>query len=361
MSFRVEAVLREGDAAWEFYEDAVAQGLTEGLPIAPVTPARLHQALDYLGRDPAEVLGHVPPSEGPARVEDVIALALAAGCLPEHTPVVLAAVEGVLGPAFRLAALQRTTGGFVPLIIVSGDAVQELGFNSGHGVFAAGARASGAVGRALRLVLRNIGGEIPGATDLSTLGGPQKLWSCIAEDETTNPWEPLHAARGLCEATSAVTVVAAGPHNCQQLMGARDTPWRGLAVMADGLRTPGNLNVQRQGGEAVVCLSPPICEVLQRERWSRSDVQAFLYEKTRWRLGDLRDWGLLSKDAAPQRRWIDPRDEDALVPVFDSPESILVVPCGGRTMWWAACCHGPGPYGGHAITCPVRFPAVKAR
>ena len=188
-------------------EDMFERGFADGLPVIPPTPERVEAMLR--GRDPAESLGPVPPSHGEATLERVASCAVLAGCRPEYFPVVVAAVEAALEPGFNAHGLAVTTQPAGPVMIVNGPARHRLRLNSGMGVLGPGSRPNMTIGRALRLVLTLTGGAVPGRLDRSTLGNPAKLGLCIAEDEETSPWEPLHVERGFAPDVSTVTVLAA--------------------------------------------------------------------------------------------------------------------------------------------------------
>jgi hypothetical protein len=191
-------------------EDMFERGFDDGLPVVPPTPGRVEAMLGE--RDPAATLGTVPPSHGEATLERVASCAVLAGCRPAYFPVVVAAVEAALEPGFNAHGLPVTTQPARPIVIVYGPARHRLRLNSGMGVLGPGSRANMTIGRALRLVLTLTGGAVPGRLDRSTLGNPAKLGLCIAEDEETSPWEPLHVERGFPPDTSTVTVLAAdGP------------------------------------------------------------------------------------------------------------------------------------------------------
>src|SRR3954469_1597790 len=188
-------------------EDMLERGWSDGLPVVPPTPERVEAML--AGRDGSSSLGAVPPSHGEATLERVAACAVLAGCRPLHFPLVFAAVEAALEPGFNAHGLAVTTQPAGPVLIVNGPVRDAVGFNSGMGSLGPGARANMTIGRALRLVLTLTGGARPGGLDRSTLGNPGKLALCIAENEETSPWEPLHVERGFAADTSTVTVLAA--------------------------------------------------------------------------------------------------------------------------------------------------------
>ena len=172
------------------------QGWTDGLPIVPPTHDDVREFLRFTDREPREVVAVLPPRQGEATVERIAINAVMAGCRPEYLPVILTAVEALTDPAFNLDSIQATTHPVTPLIIVNGPIAREIGINGGYNAFGQGFRANLTIGRALRLLLMNVGGGLPGTGDRATQGTPAKIAYCVAENEEANPWEPLHVEHG---------------------------------------------------------------------------------------------------------------------------------------------------------------------
>jgi hypothetical protein len=187
-------------------ETAFDRGWTDGLPVVPPTAARVLRMLDGTRRAPGEVVAVVPPDLVPATVEKVAINAVMAGCKPEYLPVVLAAVEAACTDAFNMHGLLCTTYFSGPVIVVNGPIAAQIGMNSGINCLGQGNRANATIGRALQLVVRNVGGGVPGGIDRATLGSPGKLTFCFAEDEAGSPWEPLSVERGFARGVSTVTL-----------------------------------------------------------------------------------------------------------------------------------------------------------
>ncbi len=160
--------------AWAAIEHFFEQEWSDGLPVVPPTESLVRQMLYAVPRSPDELVGHVPPRFGPATVESLAVHAVIAGCVPSYFPVVLAAIEALLDPSFGLHGVIATTHVSTPLLIVNGPIVQKLDINSGYNLFGQGWRANATIGRAVRLILNNLGGARPGGTDQSTLGHPGK-------------------------------------------------------------------------------------------------------------------------------------------------------------------------------------------
>ena len=189
-------------AAQELY---LSRGWTDGLPIVPPTPALVVRALEFSRREPEEIVGRIPERRRAITVEKVAINSVMAGCRPEYLPVVLAGVEAFCTPESNPHGPTASTGGSGLLLIVNGPPATRLGFNSGGNVLGQGTRANATVGRALRLILMNCAGSIPGQADRSTLGHAGKYSWCIAEDESDSRWDPLHVTRGFEPAQGAVT------------------------------------------------------------------------------------------------------------------------------------------------------------
>ena len=189
------------------------QGFSDGLPLVPPTPERVLAMLQGTRRDAQQVLGEMAPNMGVVTVEKVAINAVMAGCKPEYLPVVIAATEAILTDDYNIHGVMATTMGASPVLVVNGPIRQRIGMNMGLGALGQGNRANATIGRAVRLVIRNIGGAKPGETERSTLGNPMKFTMCFAEWEERNPWSPLHVERGFEKDDSVVTVftMSSGP------------------------------------------------------------------------------------------------------------------------------------------------------
>src|SRR5207244_3652277 len=189
------------------------KGVTDGLPVVPPTRERVETMLTATRRVRDELLGEMPPNYGRVTVEKAAVNAVMAGCRPEYLPVVLAAAECACEPAFNLHGVSTSTHFSTPLILVNGPVRTRIGLNSGFGVFGPGYRANATIGRALRLLMINVGGARPGGVSMSTLRHPGRYTYCIGEHEEASPWPPYHVAHGLPPGYDAVTLFAGGgPH-----------------------------------------------------------------------------------------------------------------------------------------------------
>jgi hypothetical protein len=217
-----------GDA--DVHEAMACAGWSDGLPLVPPTPERVALMMQGTSRPEDEEIGRCPPMYGMVTVRNVAVNAVMAGCEARHLVVVLAAVEAMLADEFNLHGVHATTMGATPVVLVSGPVRHDAGLNSAHGALGSGSRANACIGRAIKLVLQNVGGAKLGGTESTTLGSPSKFTLCIAEAEETleglDGWLPYHrASRGHAEVESVVTVVAAtsGPAQLVDFL-TRDAP-----------------------------------------------------------------------------------------------------------------------------------------
>lgn len=195
-------------AAEDEIEAMFERGWSDGLPLVPPTEERVLRMLQGTARNPGEVIGLAPPDLEPATVEKIAINAVMAGCKPEYLPVVLAAVEAVLDEPFAMHGVLATTMYVGPVLVVNGPVRRQIGMNARGNALGQGNRANATIGRAVQLVIRNVGGGRPQEVDRATLGNPGKYTYCFAEDEEGSCWEPLSVERGIAPGVSAVTVFA---------------------------------------------------------------------------------------------------------------------------------------------------------
>jgi hypothetical protein len=304
----------------ELYQE---RGWTDGLPIIPPTDDRVGEFLRQTDREPREVVAVLPPRQGEATIERLAVNAVMAGCRPEYFPVVLAAVEAVADPAFNLDAVQATTHPVTPLLIVNGPIAREIGLHGGYNAFGQGWRANLTIGRALRLVLMNVGGGLPGTGDRSTQGSPAKIAYCVAENEEASPWEPLSVEAGFDREASTVTAVPCeGPHNIQDHFST--TGIGILHTIAGAMGQAGSNNLLDQGWP-VLSLGPEHAETIARDGYDKRAVKAFIYEHARFPLGRL---GEEYRRMQVTRHGVRDAD-DTMLPIVESPDAISIIVVGG--------------------------------
>jgi hypothetical protein len=196
------------DAAWErVQEELAAAYLSDGLPLVPPTTERVATMLAANGYAADEEIAMLPPGFETATAGDIAICAVMAGCKPEYMPVLVAAVDALSDMNFNLVGIATTTGSAAPIYIINGPIADRIGLNATNNALGSGNRANATIGRAMTLILQNIGGAKPGEVDMATLGQPAKYACCFAENVAESPWMPLHVDRGFATDASVVTIV----------------------------------------------------------------------------------------------------------------------------------------------------------
>ena len=223
----------------------------------------------------------IPPLNGIATIEKIAANAVMAGCLPEYFPLVIAAVKGMLQPGFNLDGVQTTTGNVAPVMIVNGPCRDALQINYGANALGQGWRANATIGRALRFILTNIGGAMPGLYDKSTLGQPAKYTFCFGENEEANPWEPLHVERGLARDENVVSMFGCSGVNSAVDMASQSA--KGL-LKTFALTMMGGLASGVTTTEVMFVICPEHAAIFAKDGFSKAQfVQRFLTWRE-WRM-----------------------------------------------------------------------------
>jgi hypothetical protein len=303
-----------------------ASGWTDGLPVVPPTAEAVAATLNAAGRYGSEMVGPIPPRMNVGTLEKIAVNAVLAGCRPEYFPVVLAALEAALDSNVRLYQIQTATNTGSPLLIINGPVVPAFDLNARANVFGQGFRANATIGRALQLVLRNVGGDIPGETDMATHGHAGKFTFCIAENEAESPWEPLHVERGFKRDCSTVTVVGgSSPQNIFTY--GCETGQDLLDHFVGALTGLGHNNIMFSTGPLFV-LSPEHAQTLARDGFTKASIREHLFRKARISLRRFPEHtvaGLRHRRA----RWFLRTGVTEYIGVADRPEDITIVVAGG--------------------------------
>lgn len=324
------------------------RGWSDGLPVVPPTAARVMNMLMGTSRDPAEVLGDMPPLLTPCTVEKVAINAVMAGCKPEYLPVVLAAVEAVLDPLFGLHGVIATTRYVGPVIVVNGPVAKRIGMNAKGNALGQGNRANSTIGRALQLTIRNVGGGIPGGVDRAALGNPGKHTYCFAEDEEGSAWTPLTVDQGLDAGTDAVTAFAG--YGLQGVVDERArTPEELAASFAASLRVSDNVN-KFPAPDCLVVICPEHEITFMRGGWDKDRVRRELMERLTLPYDEVKvGAGGVATGAGPE--W-----EGKMVPKFGEG-CLLIVRAGGGAGKFSGIIGGfspRSPVASNPVTKPVR-------
>ncbi|MEM8970643.1 MAG: thioredoxin [Pseudomonadota bacterium] len=261
------------------------RGWSDGLPLVPPTEARVLRMLGGTARDPKEVIGKVPSDLADCTVEKIAINAVMAGCKPEYLPVVIAAVEAVLDEPFAMHGVLATTMYVGPVVIVNGPVRRAIGMNAKGNALGQGNRANNTIGRALQLVIRNIGGGRPQEVDRATLGNPGKITYCFAEDEEGSSWESLATERGIPEGKNAVTVFAG--FGLQGVVDQKSRDPESLAQsFAECLKAFHHPKLYA-GADALIVISPEHERTFQKAGWSKQRLYDELYQRTQSKADDI--------------------------------------------------------------------------
>ncbi len=290
---------------FEFFLD---KHWSDGLPVVTPTEARVARMLKATRRDPNEVVGLIPPAMEPATVRTVAIHALMAGCKPEYLPVVLGGLTQMLREEFNLNGVQGTMHGVAPLMIVNGPYAKKIGIHGGNGCFGPGFRANASIGRAIRLMLLNLGGGIPGVGSATVFSTPLRYTACLTENTERSPWETLAVSRGYSPDDDVITcAMVESPRLCYD--DVSQEPERLLTGIADSMAAMSSWNMHVRS-DMVVAMGPEQATICASAGLSRADVHRKLIEMAQRKVGDLKRGGNWRRERALKIN-IDPDDDDA--------------------------------------------------
>jgi hypothetical protein len=334
----------------EFYFE---QGWTDGLPVVPPTREKIEAVLQVLGGEPDYVECQVAPRWGLLTREILAINMVMAGCKPEYAPVVRAALLAITDRAFNINGVQATTHMASPLVIVNGPIAGEIGMNGRGNAFGSGNRANATIGRAIRLVLLNVGDGHPPDFDKSTLGNPAKYTYCVCENEADSPFAPYHVEQGYSASDSTVFAMAAeAPHNvtdhlCNDPEGILDT-------ICSVMSTVGH-NTAVIGGHCAVVLGLEHAYTIASKGWTRDDVRRYLWMYSGNRFDAIsrsHKYGQVYNRNLP--KWYR-RDPDSRIPIVPGPENVHLFVIGGKAGRFSAFIPGWA-----SISAPVVRPVFPA-
>jgi hypothetical protein len=263
----------------DLLEDYHDRGWTDGLPVVPPTPEAVTEFIGAAGLAGGHVVGTVPSWNVTIDVERVAINAVMAGCRPEYMPVVVAGVGALTQPEQNVHSATATLASNWQAVIVNGPVRPALGIRCDQGCMGPGFRANATIGRAVRLVVRNVMGAVPGALDRSCFSSPGRYSFCFGENEEESPWVPLAVERGVPVGQSAVSVFTTYPPVfCQ---GAGESPeaivddWIGRLLYDHSLWEP------RSGSpkDFVVVIGKDHMRVFVDSGWSKQDIRELLWRR----------------------------------------------------------------------------------
>jgi hypothetical protein len=324
------------DAYADDMEMGFDRGWSDGLPVIPPSEIRVMAMLRGTDREPSEIIGNIPPNLSPCTVEKVAINAVMAGCKPEYLPVVLAAVEAALVDQFCMHGLLATTWFSGPIAIVSGPITKAIGMNWAENALGQGNRANSTIGRALQLVIRNVGGGKPGELDRSTLGSPGKLGFSFAEDETDDFWPTVAMDQGAERQDSSVTLFAGdGVHGVFDQKSRN--PESLTRSFAETLKTVGHSKMV-MASDVILVIGPEHYRVFKQAGWSKDRLREELERLL------LRPGAELIIGAGGIDEGLPETLKDKMLPKF-RPGGLLIARAGGEAGMFSAIIGGWGASG----------------
>jgi hypothetical protein len=318
--------LAEADIAEEFFN----RGWTDGLPVVPPTPDRVEAMLATVDLDRDDIVGSIPKRKRSVTVEQVAINAVMAGCKAEYFPVVIAAVSAALDPAFNAQAAWTSTGGAATCVIVSGPLAAELEMNSGQNALGSGNRANATIGRAVRLVARNVFGAKTGLYDATAMGNPGKYTLCFAEQDPPAPWVPSRVQQGYELEDTVVTVMATeSPRQVANHLS--EDPEGVLRTFVAAIKVASNYSAGK-GGQGVIVMGPEHSLAVRRG-FSQADAREFLSRESRMTPDDLAQFGVPLEIGNQHDMQPGP---DGKLPCLPTAEDVYLVTAGGAGPGWSA-------------------------
>jgi hypothetical protein len=272
---------------------------SDGMPLIPPTRSKVNAMIAASGREGDDVVGLFAPGDGIGTVAKIAANAVMAGCRPEAMPVIMAMMECILEPSIGLRTWAMSTGPQAPIVLVSGPIADEIGMN--HGVCALGpgsvSQVNVAIGRALRLIMMNVGLSYPGISDMDTIGTPMKFSACVAENEERTPWDSWRVQQGFGPEDSTVTVNV--PYGMTEFFDFQNsTPeglietWATLTSQACGTPSAGAWLIKKNApleagypfhGEFsnLLLMAPDHAAVFARAGWTPTDIKNAIHRETK--------------------------------------------------------------------------------
>lgn len=302
------------------FEAMFSRGYTDGLPVVPPTPERVMRMLSGTSRAPQEIVAIAPPDLVELTVEKIAINAVMAGCLPEYLPWVIAAVEAICTDEFNIHGVLATTMPVAPVIICNGPGTRAIGMNSGVNVLGQGNRANLTIGRAVQLIIRNVGGGRPGEVDRAAHGHPGKLGFCFAEDELGSPFTSLAVSRGFNASQNTVTVFTGEGPRCvvDQLARQPEQLAQSLAVC---LRTVHHPKLPF-AFDAILVIGPEHARVFAQANWGRERMLQEIHDRLQMPGSEI------VRGAGGMAEGVQEAFKDATLPKF-RPGGLLLVHAGG--------------------------------
>lgn len=295
------------------------RGWSDGFPVIPPTEDEVAEMLTGTDLPPEHIIGKLVPRLGKVTVEKIAVNAVMAGALPTYMPVLIAGVQALLDPKMEYPVFGVSTGSWAPCWIINGPVRRDLRLNSSSGMLSPGDIANAAIGRALGLIIKNLGGVRKGVEDMGVMGNPMKYSTVIVENEEDSPWEPFHVERGLQKEDNAISGFFPNCYNQMIAYGADDKGVLGTIIY--------NLGPGRRDGQTCILLIPPYARTLAGKGWTKQDIREFIaanahvpyYQHPNY-------WGSFVNERSRKRTPLNAQDPIQLIPY---PDRIKIIVAGG--------------------------------
>ncbi|MBI2910077.1 MAG: hypothetical protein HYX92_20745 [Chloroflexi bacterium] len=322
------------DAFEEMNRFFLRNGWGDGFPLIPPTPEKVDRMLTGVSRSGKDIVTILEPGLGEATVEKIAINAVMAGCLPEHMPVLIAAVEAMMEPRFNIRSLACSTGPHAPFLMINGPIAKELNVNSGRGALGPGVQslANIVIGRAIRLIMMNVGHTYLGELDMDTIGSPNKFSMCLAENEEQSPWAPYHVEQGFSKETSTVTVFAS--ESFIEVTNLRSyTPEHVLETFAGTGASPGAHIyewLRDRAWQPFMLIAPEHAKIIADGGWSKKDIKEYMYHNARVEWRYIKHGSSLTRElTVPAWKWLYDAPDNTLVPIVAEPDWFHIGVVGG--------------------------------
>jgi hypothetical protein len=318
------------------FDDIYARGWTDGLPVIPPKEAYVRDMLAFNGLHADDVAAEVAPDGAPATMEKIAINAVMAGCRNEYLPVLVAAVRAMAEPRFNLMGIQGTTNSVTPFFIINGPIRHKIDLNCGRGALGPGRRANATIGRALRLILINIGGGKPGEIDKAEMGQPGKYTFCLGELEEESPWNTLHMDLGYRREDSTVTAI--GVQGTLSFRTPYSQPESILMMTANAMAVYGSGSYNNGIGNPVVILSPGHANLFNDAGWPKPRIREWLFEHTKIPADIMPKESTQSRHRTPRILAGDNR-----ICICEKPDDIVIIVAGSAEPYHVTHLYNFGP------------------
>lgn len=324
------------NAAVDEFQFFLEKEWSDGFPVVTPTDERVEWMLAGTRCDPEEIIGHVPPAGEVMNVRDVAIHALMAGCRPEYLPVVIGGMRIILREEFNMGGVQCTMHGVAPIMIVNGPHAKKIGLHGANGCFGPGFRANATIGRAVRLLLMNLGAGLAGKASATVFSSPIRYTACLTENVEHSPWETLAVSRGYGTGENVITC-AMGESPRLHFDDVSTEPQRLLRGIADSMTSTGSWNMWFVS-DMVVAMSPQHAKLCADAGMSRADVVQRLHELAERPQSNLKRGGNWRPERA-RHMGFDPDDDAQPIKAVKDVNRLHLIVAGGFGPITAVC-HG---------------------